>query len=135
MTSAATEATAEGHPEIENIELELLLEAVRLRYGYDFCNYTRAHVKRRVLHRLAISGLPNISALQHEILYNHAAFDFLLLDLSINVTEMFRDPTFYLAIRTEVVPLLKTWPFLKVWHAGCSTGQEVYSMAILLKEE
>jgi chemotaxis protein methyltransferase CheR len=121
--------------EIQAIEIELLLEAVRLKYGYDFRNYARAHVKRRVLHRLALSGLPNVSALQHQVLAEQRDFELLLLDLSINVTEMFRDPTFYLAVRTEAAPLLKTWPFLKIWHAGCASGEEVYSMAILLIEE
>jgi chemotaxis protein methyltransferase CheR len=121
--------------ENQSLEIEMLLEAVRLKYGYDFRNYARAHVKRRVLHRLALNGLPNVSALQHAALNDQAVFDSLLLDLSINVTEMFRDPSFYMAVRTEVAPLLKTWPFLKIWHAGCATGEEVYSMAILLVEE
>jgi len=121
--------------ECENIEINLLLEAVYQKYGYDFRNYARAHVKRRVMRRLAISDLQNISALIHEILYNQEVLDALLLDLSINVTEMFRDPLFYLTIRREIIPVLRTYPFLKIWHAGCATGEEVYSLAILLKEE
>jgi len=121
--------------EIQNIELQLLLQAIYLRYGYDFRNYARASIKRRVHYRLAQTGLTSISALQQKLLYDVPFFETLLLDLSINVTEMFRDPSFYLALRTKVVPALRDFAFLKIWHAGCSTGEEVYSMAILLKEE
>jgi chemotaxis protein methyltransferase CheR len=84
---------------------------------------------------MAISDLSSISALIHEVLYHQEVLDALLLDFSINVTEMFRDPAFYLTIRKEIVPVLRTYPFLKIWHAGCATGEEVYSLAILLKEE
>ncbi len=121
--------------ETQNIELQLLLQAIYLKYGYDFRNYAKASIKRRIVHRLAKDGFENISAMQHRLLYDVSFFEKLLLDLSINVTEMFRDPSFYLAIRQKVVPILKTFPFLKIWHAGCSTGEEVYSMAILLQEE
>jgi len=121
--------------ETQNIELQLLLQAIYLKYGYDFRNYAKASIKRRVQHRLIKEGLSSISAMQHELLYDVSFFERLLLDLSINVTEMFRDPSFYLAIRKHVLPELKTYPFLKIWHAGCSSGEEVYSMAILLKEE
>ncbi len=122
-------------PHNENIELQLLLQAIHLKYGYDFRDYAKASIKRRVLHRLKSSQLPNISALQHSILNDVRCFEQLLLDLSINVTEMFRDPSFYQALRETVIPLLREFPFLKIWHAGCATGEEVYSMAILLKEE
>ncbi len=118
-----------------NLEIELLLEAIFQQYGYDFRNYSKAHVKRRLLSRLSTSGLKSISEMQHKVLHEPGFFDQLLRDLSINVTEMFRDPSFYLAIRKEIIPILKTYPFIKVWHAGCSTGEEVYSFAILLKEE
>jgi chemotaxis protein methyltransferase CheR len=121
--------------ETQNIELQLLLQAIYLRYGYDFRNYAKASIKRRVLHRLVKERFSSISAMQHKILYDVSFFEKLLLDMSINVTEMFRDPSFYLALRKFVVPELKKYPFLKIWHAGCSTGEEVYSMAILLKEE
>lgn len=121
--------------ETQNVELQLLLQAIYLKYGYDFRNYAKASIKRRVLHRLVKDGFDSISAMQHKLLYDVSFFETLLLDLSINVTEMFRDPGFYLAIRKKVVPMLKTFPFLKIWHAGCSTGEEVYSMAVLLKEE
>ena len=121
--------------ETENIELQLLLEAVYLKYGYDFREYARASVKRRVLQRLALSGLRNLSEMQHALLSDVTFFETLLRDLSINVSEMFRDPSFYKALREQVVPVLKTYPFLKIWHAGCSTGEEAYSMAIVLQEE
>ena len=118
-----------------NLEIGLLLEAVFQQYGYDFRNYSKAHVKRRLLSRLSSSGLKSISEMQHQVLHEPGFFDQLLRDLSINVTEMFRDPSFYLAMRKEIIPIFKTYPFIKVWHAGCSTGEEVYSFAILLKEE
>ena len=118
-----------------NIEIDLILDAIFQKYGYVFRNYSRAHVKRRLLHRLAGSHLKSLSQMQHEVLYDPSFFQEILKDLSINVTEMFRDPKFYLALRTEIIPLLKTYPFIKVWHAGCSTGEEVYSFAIVLKEE
>ena len=119
----------------QNIELKLLLQAIHLRYGYDFRNYAKASIRRRVEHRLVQDRFPNISAMQHKLLYDEVFFSQLLRDFSINVTEMFRDPKFYSAIRNSVIPELKKHPFLKIWHAGCSTGEEVYSMAILLKEE
>lgn len=117
------------------IELALLTEAIFLKYGYDFRHYSEAHLRRRIKHALGKFGIPNISALQHEVLYDKDIFELLLAELSINVTEMFRDPSFYRALREAVVPILKTYPFVKVWHAGCASGEEVYSMAILLKEE
>lgn len=119
----------------EDIEIQLLLEAIYLKYGYDFRNYAKASVKRRIQQRLTLSRLADISAMQHKILYDKPFFETLLLDLSINVTEMYRDPSFYQILREKVIPILKTYPFIKIWHAGCSTGEEVYSMAIFLKEE
>ncbi|ALG66843.1 CheR family methyltransferase [Beggiatoa leptomitoformis] len=121
--------------DIQNIEIQLLLQAIYLKYGYDFRNYAKASLKRRIEHRLLKDKLSSISAMQHRLLYDEDFFSNLLLDLSINVTEMFRDPDFYQAIRKNVIPHLQKFPFLKIWHAGCSTGEEVYSMAILLKEE
>lgn len=119
----------------ESIEIQLILEAIYLKYGYDFRNYSKASIKRRFEQRLLLSGLPNISSMQYKMLYDKSFFETLFLDLSINVTEMFRDPLFYKALRKSVLPILKTYPYIKIWHAGCSTGEEVYSMAILLKEE
>ncbi|HPE87330.1 MAG: protein-glutamate O-methyltransferase CheR [Bacteroidales bacterium] len=121
--------------ETEEIELELLLEAIYRKYGYDFRNYGKAHIKRRIKHRQTSASLESISMMQHQVLHNENFFELLLRDLSINVTEMFRDPGFYATLRQEVIPVLKTYPFIKIWHAGCSTGEEVYSMAILLQEE
>ena len=121
--------------ETENIEIALILEAIHSKYGYDFREYARASVKRRIMRRFALSGVASLGEMQHRLLHDAAFFEQVLLDLSINVTEMFRDPAFYLAIRQEVIPILQTYPFIKVWHAGCSTGEEAYSMAILLKEE
>jgi chemotaxis protein methyltransferase CheR len=120
--------------ENENIELHCLLEAIFLKYGYDFRGYSNAHIKRRACQALCASGLDTFSALQHGILQDQELFDSLLLRLSINVTEMFRDPPFYLAVRQRVMPLLQSLPFVKIWHAGCASGEEVYSMAIVLKE-
>ncbi len=120
--------------ENESIEIELLLTAINKKYGYDFRNYAKATIKRRIYHRIERSGLKSISDLQHKILYDKNTFYDLLSDFSINVTEMFRDPTFYRILREEVLPELSALPFVKIWHAGCSTGEEVYSMAILLKE-
>jgi len=121
--------------ENENLEIKLLLEAIFLRYGYDFRNYAVAHIKRRLEQRKVLAGLKSFTEMQHKIIYDEAYFNTLLLDLSINVTEMFRDPWFYKEVRNIVIPHLKTYPFIKVWHAGCSAGQEVYSMAIILEEE
>lgn len=121
--------------ETENIEIKLLLEAIYLKYGYDFRDYAKASIKRRILHRLSLSDLKTISDIQHNVLNDKEFFETLLQDLSINVTEMFRDPTFYRALRKKVIPVIKDRPFIKVWHAGCASGEEVYSMAILLKEE
>ena len=119
----------------EDIEIHLLLEVMLLKYGYDFKNYSKAHIKRRILRRVGLLGLNSVSELQYGILHDEDIFKMLLSDFSINVTEMFRDPSFYKAFRTEVIPVLKTYPFIKISHAGCATGEEVYSMAILLKEE
>jgi len=119
----------------QNIELQLLLQAIYLKYGYDFRNYAKASVRRRVEHFMKKENLNSFAETQHKILYEVNFFDRLLLDLSVNVTEMFRDPNFYRSFRQNVVPFLKKQPFLKIWHAGCASGEEVYSMAILLKEE
>ncbi len=122
---------------VENnrLEIDLLLEGIFRKYGYDFRDYTNAHIKRRLEYKLGISGLSNYMEMLHKIIHDEDFFSSLLLDLSINVTEMFRDPPFYKAIREKVVPYLKTYPFTKIWHAGCSAGQEVYSMMIILHEE
>lgn len=121
--------------ELEEIERTLLLEAIFLRYGYDFRNYSRASISRRIRYFLSRNGSESIGELLPRILREPALFQSLLFDFSVTVTEMFRDPLFYRALRREVVPLLKTYPFIKVWSAGCATGEEIYSLAVLLKEE
>src|SRR5688500_14198389 len=121
-------------PQLERIEIELLLEAIFRHYGFDFRSYAYASIRRRLWRRMEAEGLTTITGLQDRVLHQPALMEQLLLDLSINVTAMFRDPTFYLAFREKVIPLLRTYPFIRVWHAGCSTGEEVYSMAILLEE-
>jgi len=127
--------TPPGYPaDLERIEVQVLLEAVFRHYGFDFRSYAFSSVKRRLWKRIHAEGLKTISQLQDRVLHDPDALERLLLDLSINVTAMFRDPGFYRAFRTHVVPLLRTYPFIRVWHAGCSTGEEVYSMAILLHE-
>jgi chemotaxis protein methyltransferase CheR len=119
----------------QNLEIELLIEAIFKRYGYDFRDYNKAHIRRRILFRTAALGLRSISELQHKVLHENDFFDLILKDLSINVTEMYRDPGFYASLRKEVLPMLKTYPYVKLWLAGCSTGEEVYSFAIMLEEE
>ena len=118
-----------------DIELRMLVEAVYLKYNYDFRDYTGASQKRRVLVAMREMECDTVSALQAKVLHEPNGFAQLLQYLTIPVSEMFRDPEYFLAIREQVVPLLKTYPSLKIWIAGCSTGEEVYSMAILLKEE
>src|SRR5262249_19463274 len=100
-----------------------------------FREYAPASLRRRVWRRVHAEGLSTISGLTDRLLHDPATMERLLLDLSINVTAMFRDPTFYLAFREQVVPLLRTYPYTRIWVAGCSTGEEVYSLAILLDEE
>jgi chemotaxis protein methyltransferase CheR len=121
--------------DLERLEIELLLEGVYRHYGFDFRSYAYASIRRRLWKRVEGEGLTSISGLQARILHDPDAMERLLLDLSVNVTAMFRDPTFYKEFRDRVVPLLKTYPFIRIWHAGCSTGEEVFSMAILLEEE
>jgi chemotaxis protein methyltransferase CheR len=122
-------------PSDVDIELRMLVEAVYLKYNYDFRDYTGASQKRRVLHALREMGCATVSALQAKVMHEPAAFAQLLQYLTIPVSEMFRDPEYYAAVRSQVAPLLHTYPSLKIWIAGCSTGEEAYSMAILLHEE
>ena len=121
--------------EIEDIEIHLLLEAISRRYGYDFRNYAQASMKRRIKHAVAHLECEGITELTGRLLYDESFFQDLVQKFSIPVTEMFRDPEVYRGLRKEVAPYLATYPFLKVWHAGCATGEEAYSIAILLKEE
>jgi chemotaxis protein methyltransferase CheR len=133
MASQVDEQAAQ-RDDVDEIELALLLEGVFRRYGFDFREYAPASLRRRVWRRVHAEGLSTISALQDKLLHDPACMERLLLDLSINVTAMFRDPSFYVTFREKVVPLLRTYPFTRIWVAGCSTGEEVYSLAILLTE-
>jgi chemotaxis protein methyltransferase CheR len=128
-------SSPEGRLETEALELQLLLEGVYRQYGFDFREYAPASLKRRVWRRVHAEHAGTIAGLLERVLHDPDVMERLLLDLSINVTSMFRDPTFYGAFRKQVVPLLKTYPFTRIWIAGCSTGEEVYSLAILLHEE
>jgi chemotaxis protein methyltransferase CheR len=121
--------------DLEMVEIHLLTEGIYRHYGFDFRDYSLPSLRRRIWKRVYAEGLTTIAGLLEKVLHDAACMERLLLDLSINTTAMFRDPTFYLAFREKVVPLLRTYPFVRIWHAGCSTGEEVYSMAILLTEE
>lgn len=118
----------------EDIETWLFIEAIKKKYGYNFSEYSRAHIKRRIKNRLVKSKMNNILELTHNVLEDEVFFREVLLDFSINVTEMFRDPQFFKYLRENIIPVLESYPQIKIWHAGCSSGEEVYSMAILLKE-
>ncbi len=121
--------------DLEALEIRLLLEGIYSHYGYDFREYAPASLRRRILEVMANEELENVSALQERLLHDSGCFERFLLALTVNVTAMFRDPGFYIVFREKVVPILRTFPFIRIWHAGCSTGEEVYSLAILLEEE
>ena len=120
---------------VTDLEISLLLEAIYQKYGYDFRQYSEAHIRRRIMNRMAMSGLEDVSQIQSIVLKDKTFASQLLQDLSITVTEMFRDSGFYKSLRENVIPVLKTYPFIKIWHAGCATGEEAYSMAIIMQEE
>src|ERR1035437_6199760 len=123
------------YSDTSDLEISFLLEAIYQKYGYDFRQYSEAHIRRRILNRMAMSGLEDVSQIQSMVLKDETFASQLLQDLSITVTEMFRDSGFYKSLRENVMPILKTYPFIKIWHAGCATGEEAYSMAILMQEE
>ncbi|TKH46363.1 chemotaxis protein CheR [Paenibacillus terrae] len=140
MTSkdAADNAAIElksNEAEREMIEIELLLEGIHRLYGYDFRNYALPSIKRRIYYHAQSEKVSTISGLQEKVLHDRSAFDRLVQSLSIPVTEMFRDPELFLNFRQKIIPILRTYPYIRIWHAGCSTGEEVYSMAIMLHEE
>ena len=122
-------------PTVEDIEIGLLLEGVYRQYGYDFRDYSMSSLRRRVRHVVREEGLSTVSGLQEKVLHDSGCLQRFLLALSVNVTSMFRDPAFYKLLRERVVPLLRTYPKVRIWHAGCSTGEEAYSFAIMLEEE
>jgi len=127
FTSATTD--------LERLEMELLLLAIYRHHGFDFRSYAPSSLHRRIRRHMENAHVPTISRLTELILHDPTALQRLLHDLSVNVTAMFRDPTFFAEFRKQVVPLLKTYPTVRIWHAGCSTGEEVYAMSILLEEE
>jgi chemotaxis protein methyltransferase CheR len=146
MPALATEGPAAGAraPErcnlerrpdaVEDLEIALLLEAVHQRYGYDFRGYSLSAMRRRVRRRLREESVRTVSGLQEKVLHDDVAMQRLAENLSVTTTSMFRDPGFFRALRAHVFPVLRTYPVVRIWHAGCSTGEEVYSLAILLLE-
>jgi chemotaxis protein methyltransferase CheR len=120
---------------LSNEALDDILTLVHRRFGYDFSGYARVSVRRRVVAFMGRAGISASSGLQDQLINDETCFPRFLQYLTVNVTEMFRDPGFYKTLREKIFPQLASYPFIKIWHAGCSTGEEVYSMAILLKEE
>jgi chemotaxis protein methyltransferase CheR len=131
----AVQVTPHAGGELERIEIELLLEAVNRHYGFDFRGYAFGSLRRRLWRQATTEGVSSISGLQERVLHDPEAMERMLTGLSVNVTTMFRDPSFFVAFREQIVPLLRTYPFIRIWNAGCSTGEETYSLAILLEEE
>jgi chemotaxis protein methyltransferase CheR len=120
---------------IVDIEIDLLLEGLYRAHGFDFRDYSRSSIKRRILELMRSEQLHTVSAFQNKVLHDPGCLERFLLGISVHATSMFRDPSFYLTFRKQVVPLLRTYPTVQIWVAGCSTGEEVYSLAILLQEE
>lgn len=120
---------------IFDIELKLLLEGVYQRYQHDFRDYSIASMRRRIQQAMERFGCVSVSQLQHKVLHEPAVFAQMLQYFTVQVSEMFRDPAYFRALREEVVPILRTYPSIKIWVAGCSSGEEVWSLAILLHEE
>lgn len=119
----------------DSISFNEFLESIRFVYGYDFTDYAEASVKRRVTHFMQIKKIPELSHLAKIVMQDEKVFEEFIQELSVTVTEMFRDPAFYKSLRENVIKRLATYPFIKIWIAGCATGEEAYSVAILLKEE
>ncbi|MDX5419845.1 MAG: protein-glutamate O-methyltransferase CheR [Hymenobacteraceae bacterium] len=117
------------------LEVEALIKEIHTQYGYDFSGYARASVYRRIKRFLGQRHLQSIDELRKFLFTDSFFFENFLQEITVNVTEMFRDPTFYLSLRENVLPILSTYPFIKIWDAGCSTGEELFSLAILLEEE
>jgi chemotaxis protein methyltransferase CheR len=141
LVVADPDAPGDGGPpldiaqNVEDLEIQLLLDGILHRYGYDFRHYAPASLRRRIRSIVEKEAVPSISALQERILREPSCMARFITSLSVPVTSMFRDPSFYRALRSEVLPMLRTYPFVRIWHAGCSTGEEVYSLAIVLMEE
>jgi chemotaxis protein methyltransferase CheR len=135
VENSKPKVSQEDADEILQIEVDLLLEALFRRYGYDFRNYSRPSVERRLAQFISDKNYQSYTDMIARLLRDYAAFSELLPYFSVSVTALFRDPFFYIALRDKVLPMLKTWPHFKVWHAGCATGEEPYSMAIILAEQ
>lgn len=119
---------------IGDAEVEYLLEDIQQVYGYDFTNYSRASIKRRINRLFSLDKFPSFAEFRYKLKNDEQYLKRFVEEITVNVTEMFRDPEFYQAIRKDVLPVLATYPLIRIWHAGCATGEEVFSMAILLKE-
>jgi chemotaxis protein methyltransferase CheR len=129
-------ADAAARPDdLEALEVRLLLDAVQRRYGFDFRDYAYSSMRRRIWNTVQEESLGSLAELQGRLLHDPDCMERFLRNVTVNVTTMFRDPSFYAALRTRVLALLRTAPFIRIWHVGCATGEEVYSMAILLDEE
>lgn len=120
--------------QLTDSEVELILNDMLTLYGYDFTNYSRASLKRRIVRLMANDRFPSFAEFRYKLTEDKDYFKRFIEQITVNVTEMFRDAVFYKTLREEILPVLATWPMIRVWHAGCSTGEEVYSMAILLHE-
>jgi len=118
-----------------DIEIKLLIDAIYLKYHFDFRDYAMSSLKRRLNSAMASSGCTSVSQLQDKLLHDSTSFAWLVDYLTVQVSEMFRDPSYFRMLREQIVPVLRTYPSLKIWVAGCSGGEEVYSLAILLREE
>ncbi|MBD8071466.1 CheR family methyltransferase [Bacillus sp. PS06] len=125
----------ENCSDLEKVEIELLLNGIYQYYGFDYRNYNLSSIRRRIWHRIKLEKLETVTQLLNQVLHDPVMMEKLLGDFSINVTEMFRDPRFFKSFRSNIVPLLKELPSIRIWHAGCSSGEEAFSMAILLHEE
>lgn len=138
VSPSETEVVGLGRPadlvRIDEVEVDLLLEGVYRVSGFDFRNYARSSIRRRLQRRVVEEGVATVSGLQEKVLHDQRCLSRLLVELSVNVTSMFRDPSFFAVLRSKVVPLLRTYPFIRAWIAGCSTGEEAYSLAVLLHE-
>ena len=120
---------------VEDDDIALILAEVLTLYGYDFSNYSKASLRRRINRIVNKENIVSIAEFRYKLVHDELYFNHFLEEVTVNVTEMFRDPIFFKSLRENVLPLLKTHPIIRIWHAGCSTGEEVYSLAILLKEE
>ena len=119
---------------IKDNEVDILLNDVQEVYGYDFSDYAKASLRRRMQRLYTLDKFPSFAEFRYRVRHDDVYLKRFVEEITVNVTEMFRDPSFYQLLRTEVLPTLATYPFIRIWHAGCSTGEEVYSVAVLLNE-